>query len=553
MEHTILCPRCLSRTQQEKKECPFCGQSFGNTNPPGVLPFASLLDDHYTIASHLSTDGEGVLYSAIENTGKTRVMVKEYFPVTISKGRDASNCILPQDGKEVIFKTNRMDFAELYQNIMRITPTTGLAAVLDVFETNNTVYAVLEQVEGETLQHYLATHDHCFAAAEARSLLQPIMEGVASLHKVGIIHRGVSPSNIILTTGGTARLCGYGTLDLRTEGGSLKCQLYPGFSAPEQYNASEFEGRYTDVYGIAALCYRMMTGQTPLAAPQRRIKDTLPAAKQVDAAIPGYVSDVLETAMNVQAENRIQNVPELMSALNSQRAADTITKRKTLGESISAKSLFGGSLIVILALFLLLMWSFLGRDKTPTEADSEPESTSQSQSEELTQPVTIPDVKGLTYSQLQSDANYSANYRFVISAQEYSSDFAAGVIIDQSPEAKITVNEQNPLIELVISKGPELVEMPQIEGFTRQAAEQELASKNIKASFLMMENNGDYASDCVVNTSVEAGTLIDVNKVTVNVYIAKERQVALVPTPTPSPSPTPEPTQAPPNPEEPTE
>ena len=148
---------------------------------------------------------------------------------------------------------------------------------------------------------------------------------------------------------------------------------------------------------------------------------------------------------------------------------------------------------------------------------------------------------------MQSDATYSARFRFVISSQEFSSDYAAGVIIGQSPEAGITTDEESPLIELIISKGAELAQMPNIDGFTREAAEQELMAKNIKASFLMMENNGDYASNCVINTSVAAGTMIDVNKITVSVYIAKEREVSTPSTPTPSPSPSPTPTQAPPD------
>ena len=76
-------------------------------------------------------------------------------------------------------------------------------------------------------------------------------------------------------------------------------------------------------------------------------------------------------------------------------------------------------------------------------------------------------------------------------------------------------------------------------------AEKELAASNIKASFFMIENNGDYASDCVVRTDVEAGTFIDVNEVTVNVYIAKERVVINPPEATPAPTPSPAPTPAP--------
>ena len=169
-------------------------------------------DRRYTVGRHIATDGEGILYAAVENTGGVRVMLKEYFPVTLSEGRGPDGCVVPKEGREVLFKTTRMDFADLYRSVMRITPATGLAAVLDVLEENDTVYAVLEQVSVETLAHYLTAHPRCMTPAEARSMLQPVMEGVAALHKAGLVHRGVSPANILLAAGGSARLCGYGTL-----------------------------------------------------------------------------------------------------------------------------------------------------------------------------------------------------------------------------------------------------------------------------------------------------------------------------------------------------
>ena len=185
MADFILCPHCLSRVETGKEQCPFCDKSLRNSNPPGTLAYASLLAGRYTGGRHISTDGEGVLYAAVENTGGVRGMVKEYFPVTLSDGRDSEGAIQPKEGREVLFKTARMDFADLYRSIMRITPVTGLAAVLDVVEANNTVYAVLEQVSGETLSHYLAEHPGCLPPAQARSMLQPVMEGVAALHKAG--------------------------------------------------------------------------------------------------------------------------------------------------------------------------------------------------------------------------------------------------------------------------------------------------------------------------------------------------------------------------------
>ncbi|OUN86704.1 PASTA domain-containing protein [Gemmiger sp. An50] len=552
MGQTILCPYCLSKVDLGRPDCPFCGKELNNLNPPGTLPFASLLAGRYTIGRHQATDGEGILYEAVENTGGVRVSVKEYYPVTLSVGRDESGLVMPKEGREVLFKTTRMDFADLYRSIQRITPATGLAAVLDVVEENNTVYAVLEQVEGESLSRYLSEHTQNFDPAQARILLQPIMEGVAAMHKAGLVHRGICPDNIILSPGGAqARLCGYATLGLRTAGSELKSQLYDGYSAPEQYSAAEFEGRYTDVYGLAAVFYRLLTGQAPLPANQRRVTDSLQPARALEPEVPGYISVVLSAAMRMDPGSRIQNVPELMGALTSQRAADSITPPQRQSErapvreqhiSISTRTLLTGSLLVIAVLFLLLMWSILGRE-APAPSSSSVASSSASQS--TPQVLTVPNVVGLAYEDVQSNLEYTAAFRFIAVAQEYDSDHEAGIILEQSPQAGTETDQERPLIEVVVSLGPEMVEMPNIDGWPQDAAQQELEKKHIKASFSMIDNNGEYASGCVAYTDIEEGTMIDVGKVTVNVYIAKERDIPLVPDPTPEPTPAPTPSPTP--------
>lgn len=553
MGQTILCPYCLSKVDLGRPDCPFCGKELNNMNPPGTLPFASLLAERYTIGRHQATDGEGILYEAVENTGGVRVMVKEYYPVTLSIGRDESGLVMPKEGREVLFKTTRMDFADLYRSIQRITPATGLAAVLDVVEENNTVYAVLEQVEGENLSRYLSEHSQNLDPAQARSLLQPIMEGVATMHKAGLVHRGICPDNIILSTGGAqARLCGYATLGLRTAGSELKSQLYDGYSAPEQYSAAEFEGRYTDVYGLAAVFYRLLTGQAPVPANQRRVNDSLQAARALEPEVPGYISVVLSAALRMDPGSRIQNVPELMGALTSQRAADSITppqrqpERSAVREqhiSISTRTLLTGSLLVIVVLFFLLMWSILGREAPPSVSSSAATSSS---GQSTPQVLTVPNVVGLVYEDVQTDLEYTAQFRFIAVAQEYSSEYEAGTILEQSPQAGTETSEERPLISVVVSMGPELVEMPDIKGFTQEAAQQELERVHIKkARFSIIDNNGEYASGCVVSTDPEAGTEIDAGTTEVNVYIAKERDIPQVPDPTPVPTPSPAPTPSP--------
>jgi hypothetical protein len=155
MEQKRLCPFCIGELPPAATVCPHCGKILEGCNPAGCLPVGTVLAGRYTVGEMRSLDGEGVLYSGVENLGGFRVTIKEYMPLTLSAERGTDALLRPKLGSEVLFKTTRMDFADLYRSIQRITPANGLEAVLDVFEENNTVYAVMENPGGIPLQQWL--------------------------------------------------------------------------------------------------------------------------------------------------------------------------------------------------------------------------------------------------------------------------------------------------------------------------------------------------------------------------------------------------------------
>ena len=139
-----LCPHCLQPLRgRYEGNCPHCGRSLENRNPEGALPLGTQLAGRYTIGTYLSADGDGLAYRGVLNDEKKFVLIKEYFPVTLCNGRSADGALMPKEEKEVLFKTSRMDFKDLYDDLKNLTPATGLSTILDVMEENNTVYAVM--------------------------------------------------------------------------------------------------------------------------------------------------------------------------------------------------------------------------------------------------------------------------------------------------------------------------------------------------------------------------------------------------------------------------
>ena len=519
----LLCPHCLQPLEDGYHgECPHCGRSLENRNPEGALPFGTQLGDKYTVGAYLSADGDGLAYRGVLNAEKRFVLIKEYFPVTLCNGRSASGALMPKEDKEVLFKTSRMDFKDLYDDLHSLTPATGLSTILDVIEETNTVYAVEESEKGMTLSHYLHLRSRTLTPAEARTLLQPIMEGVALLHKSGLIHRGICPDNILLPIDGTARLTGYGTLALRTGGSELKSQLYPGYAAPEQYSAAEFSGRYTDVYALAAVCYRMVTGQTPVAAPQRKVRDSMESAHSLEAGVPTWFSQVLACALRLDPAKRMQTVPELMSALTDPNVANAMFERGD--NQISTRKIMGVSLVVIFVLVVLLLWSLLGGSKSDAQPAATPQPTPAEQS---TQGETVPNLVGLRYAtDIKGNTAYDG-YRIVMTEQN-SDTVEQGIVISQDPSAGSEKLMEDQILQIVVSKGPNLVAMPDIIGFTQANASKKLDALGIQYKMVMVENDGTMAAGCVAKTDYTAGTKINTENVTVIVSIAGERDDTLV-------------------------
>ena len=541
MEPKRICPYCMQELDDLPEVCPHCGRSFAGRNPVGSLPAGTVLAGRYTVGEMQSIDGEGILYRGVENLGRFRVTLKEYMPLTLAAERGRDCLLRPKPGSEVLFKTTRMDFADLYRSIQRITPANGLEAVLDVFEENNTVYAVMENPGGRPLQKWLEDHPGPVDVTAACAMLQPVFDGVAAMHQVGLVHRGICPENIRVLDNGRARLTGYATVGLRTAGSGLHEQLYEGYSAPEQYSTAEFEGRYTDEYSLAAVVYRMVCGLSPVPAAQRLVSDSNPKARTVNPGLPIYVSDVLQYGLRLKPVDRIQTVPQLFRALSSQEYTQELTRSMKQPEPekpkkapaddnhlLSLRNLLAAILILLAVLTLLAVWGFVSSHVPEKGESSSAPAESVAPEPTITEPASlVPDFVGKNYdAEVRNNRSYVGDYLFYVTL-EYSDTVAEGRIIRQEPSAG-EVLEKGGTISLVVSRGPQMIEMPNVIGFTQEGAVKELEGRGLVPSCFMVVNDGSYAAGCVVRCSADAGSMVEAGSVIV-VYIAADPSVANVP------------------------
>lgn len=544
MKEQMICPFCLSGVEQQQTACPFCGASLENKNPSGTLPLGTVLDGRYTIGSYLSIDGEGVTYKAVDNAARMFVVIKEYRPVTLCDDSGDVLTVGPKKGSEVLFKTTRMDFAELYRTLQGLQRQPGLVQVRDVLEQNGTVYGVMEYMDGITLADYLAKRSAPLSPQETLNLLRPVLEAVSLLHGHGLIHQGICPQNIRITSRGEARLGGFATSGLRAEGGELKHQLYDGYSAPEQYSAAEFSGRFTDVYGIAAVIYRMVTGVQPAPAGERRISDSLRPAHTVQPAVPAEFSAVLQAAMRLDAAGRLQTVAELLSGLSDPEQAKEITRSQpkdaASGNGIPKQYwIIGGAVAAGVILALILLVVIFGGKGAPSSSSAAPSSSSASS--QVTEGV--PSFVGKKYTDVTRNSKYTNLYDFSVT-QEFSDTVEEGYIISQDPKAGETLASSDNTIHLVVSKGKEEFTVPGVIGYTLDGAKSALNQAGIQnISVEIVDNDGSQPAGCVVETvPAENGKVSADESVLVRVAGDAPQPTA---TPEPTPTATPEPTAAP--------
>ncbi|MCM1578413.1 MAG: PASTA domain-containing protein [Ruminococcus sp.] len=314
--------------------CPLCGYAPGTPSLSSYLKPGVTLNDRYLIGKLLSYNGEGATYIGFDTVTSSKVTVKEYMPDTLCSRTDESGIISVRQNCVAQYKAFMSEFVELNKMLAKMRTLSHICPPIDMFGDNNTGYVVFRYIEGENLARYLKDHAGELTWEEVKRLFPPIFTTLSLVHNAGLVHRGISPENIIVTEKEELMLIGFSIADSRTANTELASEIFHGYAAPEQYSSSNWQGTWTDVYGICALLYRILTGTAPTDAMERVANDTLPEPGKLNPNIPANVSKVIMNGMTLSGEMRIQTVTELVTQLfeepefnkaKSQTATQTIS------------------------------------------------------------------------------------------------------------------------------------------------------------------------------------------------------------------------------------
>lgn len=310
--------------KEESEVCPYCGYCEGT--PPKELyhlyPGVGLYNNRYVIGTCIGFGGFGITYKAWDNVLETVVAVKEYYPTGLVQRVPGKPQVIIYTGESKEEYMQGLErFLDEAKNMAKFVDNPNIVHVDAFFEENNTAYLVMEYLPGMTLKSYLKSKGGRIGCEEVIPIADAVITALKEIHAGGIIHRDISPDNIMLCNDGRIKLLDFGAARFsdadqeRTRSIILK----PGFAPPEQYQAKSKQGPWTDIYALCATVYRAITGVLPDESVNRVIEDTVQSPIQIYSDIPERISNTVMKGMSIYPEIRFSNVDELKKALDGEK------------------------------------------------------------------------------------------------------------------------------------------------------------------------------------------------------------------------------------------
>lgn len=267
----------------------------------------------YVIQEVLGQGGFGITYLGIDKLYGNKVAIKEYYPqkIAMRKAQYEDVVTVTSIEEKNNYNKGKKRFLDEAQVMARFNKNEGIVKILDFFEANNTAYIVMEYLEGITLKQYLGK----YGVIQFRNLIEmmlPLLEALIEIHSQGLIHRDISPDNIMVQHNSKLKLMDFGAARDYTESGnkSLTVILKPGYAPPEQYQTHGVQGPWTDIYALCATIYKCLTGITPPDAIARVMDDKFKEPDQLDGKLSPDIKKILWKGMNIFPEERYQDIVE---------------------------------------------------------------------------------------------------------------------------------------------------------------------------------------------------------------------------------------------------
>lgn len=484
-----LCLGCM-KDNGGADTCPFCGYHDDHLQTAPFMPPKAWLEDRYFVGKLIDNDGEGATYTGWDNTLQAPIYIREFLPTEMIDRKIDALPITVKPEYATSFETHLKEFLELSRALARMRDLPAVIPVYDIFEANGTGYRISEYAESITFEEFLKRNGNVLTFEQTRSLLMPPLGTLSALHNAGIIHGGISPQTLIITRDGKVKFSGFAITALRDTRSDLRSRLFSGYSAIEQYGFEGRKGPQTDIYAFAAVIYRALVGGDPPEATKRASNDSLTIPASVAGSIPRHALVALANSLQVMPGDRISSADELRNEFSSAAPASAIAEdlADDEPEEIEEKSSKGKSVtytliamiitVIVLgvALYFLNAKLHIFGSKEEVVSDVSAISTEEPLSYvDSGMTIKVKDITGTKYT--DAVLKYGSIYNLSVSEKKYSTNYAAGEIMEQSVAAGTDVPaDKKADITVVVSLGPSTVTIPDLSGKSYEEAALQLVS-----------------------------------------------------------------------------
>lgn len=362
-----LCIGCM-RPLDSDGGCSFCGLKQEEYSPiPRCLTPGTELVSRYVTGKVLGEGSFGITYMGWDKTMDIPVAIKEYFPSDMVSrdvicGSD-NNVYLYESGKKKDYDDYLKKFWNEAKCLSRFNQVDGIVSVRDFFYENNTAYLVMQYIDGISVKEYIYKNGK-MPAEEVVKAIRPVLLALEQVHSTGIVHRDISPDNLMIKKDGSLVLIDFGAARMRNIDNTktMTVMFKRGFSPEEQYRYKGRWGAYTDVYSICATMYFMMTGTAPVDSVIRALGDDMPSLVSMkELGISVRQRKAIMKGLAVTAKNRHQSIGELCDALYEEEFSQMKKGLDSKGKKIGVAA---ASFMVASAVLWAVIAGVKGSDKT---------------------------------------------------------------------------------------------------------------------------------------------------------------------------------------------
>ena len=339
----VTCPGCFHpREWDVTAVCPICKHQLHADRSAALLPVGTQLKG-YIVGEKLGQGGFGITYRGFDATLMMKVAIKEYYPSElVGRSTDRSTVVLNSREHEEPFEHGLKTFLTEARTLAQVKHP-HVVRVLNYFEMNGTAYLVMDYVEGEDLSAYLNRQPGGRLPWRAAvELVLPVLDGLRKVHEAGFMHRDIKPGNLYRTDEGLI-LLDFGAARQVTGSHTRSMLIFTrGYAPYEQYLVGHLnrQGPWTDVYGMAATLYSMLTAQRPPPALDRKQNDLLhqpdllKPARHFIPDLPAALDEVLGQALVLEPERRLQSIGEFKQRLEAVLAEERSGERPPLKQRL---------------------------------------------------------------------------------------------------------------------------------------------------------------------------------------------------------------------------